>query len=159
LFSVHFPKLFRVLDRLSGDPDLAADLAQETFVRLYRRGALPESPASWLITVAMNLYRNAASKQTRRLRLLTRHRSAESLSDPEPSPDRSVSASEARARVRAALGSLPEREQRLLLLRAEGFSYRDIAEALRMNPASVGTLLARAKVAFREVYEEACDAP
>jgi len=34
LYEAHFPRLFRYLDRLSGDPALSADLAQEAFVRL-----------------------------------------------------------------------------------------------------------------------------
>ena len=59
---------------------------------------------------------------------------------------------EARDRVRAALARLPERECRMLLLCAEGYRYRDIAAALNINEASVGTLLARAKRAFRDAY-------
>lgn len=54
---------------------------------------------------------------------------------------------------------MTERDQQLLLLRAEGYSYRDIAVALELNEASVGVLLARAKRAFREKYEEVFDAP
>jgi RNA polymerase sigma-70 factor (ECF subfamily) len=54
---------------------------------------------------------------------------------------------------------MPERERSLLLLRAEGYSYRDMAAALDLNEASVGTLLARAKKMFREFYEETIDAP
>jgi len=42
----------------------------------------------------------------------------------------------------------------MLLLRAEGYSYREIASALQLNEPSVGTLLARAKRAFREAYEK-----
>src|SRR5688572_18862169 len=57
-FDAEYRRLFRYLDRLSGDPDVAADLAQETFVRLYQRGSLPDRPAAWLLTVAMNLFRN-----------------------------------------------------------------------------------------------------
>lgn len=153
LFDAHFPRLFRYLDRLSGEPDLAADLAQEAFVRLYRRGSSPDAPAAWLITVATNLFRNARSKHARRLRLLTADRGAAVLADPPPAPGQVAEESEARGRVRAALDRLDEREQRLLLLRAEGYSYRDLAVALDLNEASVGTLLARAKRAFREVYE------
>ena len=48
---------------------------------------------------------------------------------------------------------LPERERQLLLLRAEGYSYRDLARALDLEESSVGTLLARAKRAFRDRYE------
>jgi DNA-directed RNA polymerase specialized sigma24 family protein len=45
-----------------------------------------------------------------------------------------------------------------LLLRAEGYSYRDIAAALELNEASVGTLLARAKQSFLQYYEADADA-
>ena len=47
----------------------------------------------------------------------------------------------------------------MLLLQAEGYRYREIAAALGLNEASVGVLLARARHAFRQVYEEASDAP
>jgi RNA polymerase sigma-70 factor (ECF subfamily) len=57
--------------------------------------------------------------------------------------------------VRSALDRLSPRDQELLLLRAEGYSYRDLADVLSLNEASVGTLLARAKRAFETAYEEA----
>jgi RNA polymerase sigma-70 factor (ECF subfamily) len=158
LFDVHFPRLYRYLDRLSGEPDLAADVAQEAFVKLYRRGAMPDSPEAWLISVALNLFRNARSSRSRRGRLLTQVRSEGVLADPPPSPDQAVLAEESRLRVRRAIDRLPERERRLLLLRAEGYSYRDVATALELNEASVGTLLARARQSFRECYED-LDAP
>jgi RNA polymerase sigma-70 factor (ECF subfamily) len=159
LFRVHFPRLYRYLDRVSGEPDLAADLAQETFVRLYRRGSPPDSPEAWLVTVANNLFRNARSKRSRQLRLLTSRRAEDLVADPPPSPAQAAETAESRHRVRVAIDRLPERERRMLLLRAEGYSYRDIALALELNEASVGTLLARAKRAFRDSYEEAFDAP
>lgn len=159
LFNAHFHRVYRYLDRLSGEPDLAADLTQEAFVRLYRRGAAPDAPVAWLITVATNLFRNARSTRARRTRLLTTARGAALVADPPPSPAQAVDAAEAGRRVREALDRLPDRERRLLLLRAEGYSYRDIAIALELNDASVGTLLARAKRAFRTAYGDAADAP
>jgi RNA polymerase sigma-70 factor (ECF subfamily) len=53
---------------------------------------------------------------------------------------------------------MPERERQMLLLRAEGYSYKDIAEALSLQETSVGVLLARAKRAFLAVYEDRSDA-
>jgi RNA polymerase sigma-70 factor (ECF subfamily) len=41
----------------------------------------------------------------------------------------------------------------LLLARHSGFSYAEVAAALNLNPASVGTLLARAERRFKEVYQ------
>jgi RNA polymerase sigma-70 factor (ECF subfamily) len=158
LFDAHHPRLFRYLDRLSGEPDLANDLVQETFVRLYRRGSLPDSPEAWLITVAMNLFRNARVKRTRRRGLLTLARAQAVLADP-PATDDAAGAADERVRVRVALERLRERERQLLLLHAEGYRYSEIATALDLNEASVGTLLARARRAFREVWEEASHAP
>jgi RNA polymerase sigma-70 factor, ECF subfamily len=159
LFHSHFHRLVRYLDRLSGDPELASDLAQESFIKLHRRGALPDHPEAWLITVAMNLFRNARSTAARRRRLLTAARVEVSLGDAPPSPGQLLEGAAEAERVRAAIDRLGERERQLLLLRAEGYGYREIAAALDLNVASVGTLLARAKRAFREAYEGHVHAP
>lgn len=159
LFQANFPRLFRFLDRLTGEPDLAADLAQEAFVKLYSRGALPDRPEAWLVTVALNLLRNAKSTARRHVRLLTPARAEGAHSDPGPAPDQAAEAEAARQRVRATIDRLPERERELLLLSAEGYSYRDMAATLELNEASVGVLLARARAAFRALYGGASDAP
>jgi RNA polymerase sigma-70 factor (ECF subfamily) len=159
VFDANFARLFRYLDRLSGEPDLAADLAQEAFVRLYRRGSLPDSPQAWLISVAMNLFRNDRAKSSRRRRLLTAARGTQAHSDPPPAPDQAAVAAETRRRVRETIERMPERERQLLLLRAEGYSYREIAMGLGLNDASVGTLLARARRMFHETYEGYPDEP
>lgn len=158
LFRANHDRLFRFLDRQGGDPELAADVVQEAFVRLYGRGTLPENPEAWLISVALNLFRNARSQRSRRLRLLSVERGKRITGDPPPPPDQAAVVGETRERVRAALERLPVRERQLLLLRAEGYAYRDIARALELNEASVGTLLARAKQAFRDVYQESAHA-
>jgi RNA polymerase sigma-70 factor (ECF subfamily) len=158
LFDVHFQRLYRYLGRLSGEWDLAADLAQEAFVRLYRRGSLPEAPRAWLTTVAMNLLRNARTTHSRRRRLLSLVHGGGVHAGP-PSPESAAARDDVRRRVRTAIERLPDRDRRLLLLRAEGYSYRDIAAALQLNEASVGTLLARARRGFRAIYEGGFDAP
>jgi RNA polymerase sigma factor (sigma-70 family) len=152
LFDAHFHHILRFLDRMSGDPDLAADLAQETFIRLFRRGAVPDSPEAWLITVAMNLFRNASTRKARRKRLLAGRAGRIWHGDPPPSPERELEGDRTRHRVRAALDRLSERERSLLLLRAEGYSYRDLGRALGIKDASVGKLLSRARERFRETY-------
>jgi RNA polymerase sigma-70 factor (ECF subfamily) len=159
VFEANFSRLYRYLDRLSGEPELAADLAQEAFVRLYRRGSLPDTPEAWLITVAMNLFRNARTTQRRRRRLLTVDRAARAHADPPASADDLAAAEETRRLVRSTVDAMPERERRLLLLHAEGFSYREIAAGLELHEASVGTLLARARALFRERFQEHADAP
>lgn len=157
LFEAEFPRLYRYLGRLSGDPDLAADLAQESFVRLFRRGSMPDHPGPWLVTVAMNLFRNNRAMSSRRGRLLTVARAEASLGDPPSQPDQP--GSEEVERVRLALEQLDQRDRELLLLRSEGYSYRELATALSLHEPSIGTLLVRAKRAFREAYDNVAAAP
>lgn len=158
LYDAHFARVYRYMDRLSGDPDLAADIAQETFIKLYQRGSIPDTPGAWLVTVAMNLFRNAHATQARRRHLLNVVPDAAMFADRavETAPSAETRALE--VRVRRALERVPERDRHLLLLRAEGYSYREIAAALQIQESSVGTLLARAKRAFRDNYEARADA-
>ena len=158
LFASQFQRVYRVLQRLSGEPDVAADIAQEAFVRLHERGVLPEEPPAWLLTVALNQFRNRASTRSRRLRLLTAERAANVLGDPPASPAEGIGETALKTRVRVALTTLTERDRRLLLLCAEGYRYREIAAVLGLNEASVGTLLSRAKRAFRDAYGDDEDA-
>ena len=59
---------------------------------------------------------------------------------------------ERRVRVRSVLGALKPREAQLLLLRASGLAYRELAQTLGIGPASVGTLLARAEAEFERRF-------
>ena len=159
LFDESFEPLYRYLNRLSGDHDLASELAQEAFVRLYGRRSLPDDPRAWLFTVATNLFRNTKTKRGNRARLLTLQRGLWAHSDPVRAPDEESEAEEARRRVRLALEALKDREKSLLLLAAEGYSYREISAILGLREGSVGTFLRRAKEVFRAAYKEAPNAP
>ncbi len=58
-----------------------------------------------------------------------------------------------RQKVLQAVGCLPERQRRLLLLRElEGLSYAQIGEAMGISPSKVGKLLHRARLRFRQAY-------
>jgi RNA polymerase sigma-70 factor (ECF subfamily) len=153
-FTAGFPRLFRFLHRLTGDADLAADLAQEAFVRLHSRGSMPDEPSAWLISVALNQFRNTRTTGTRRRRLLTTFRAEAVMADAAAVPGVELEAEERRAQVRRALDRLTERDRQLLLLHAESYRYREIAAALELNESSIGTLLARAKRAFLEASEQ-----
>ncbi|MBI4543965.1 MAG: sigma-70 family RNA polymerase sigma factor [Gemmatimonadetes bacterium] len=144
-----YPSLFRYLHRLTGDEDVAADLAQEAFLRLLRQ-PLPEDEAKpWLFTVATNLVRDGVRKTVRRQRLLEAVRVG-----PVPAlrPDETMERDEEIRAVRSALLQLPARDREILLMREEGFKYGDIARAVGVASSSVGTLLARAVRRFSEAY-------
>jgi DNA-directed RNA polymerase specialized sigma24 family protein len=61
---------------------------------------------------------------------------------------------EQRRNVRAVLAELKPNCARLLLLRNAGFSYRELAQVLEINPASVGKLLLRSMADFEQKYRE-----
>ena len=56
--------------------------------------------------------------------------------------------------MRAALERLDARDRELLLMREEGFSYKDMAESVGVRATSIGTLLARAQKRFTDVWTE-----
>lgn len=152
LFDDQFPPLYRYCLRMTGEPDVAQDVAQEAFVRLVRddvRGPVPALKA-WLFRVAANLVRDRYRVSENRRRLLEIHPVA-----PEPTPDaqRTLEREETVARVRRVLDGLPERDRTLLLMREEGFSYGEIAEEIGVQASSVGTLLARAQRRFADAFQ------
>jgi RNA polymerase sigma-70 factor (ECF subfamily) len=144
LFDQHHESLHRYLARLTGDPDLAADAAQEAFVRLLEQEPPPEEPRPWLFRVAVNVVRDTA-RATKRHRMLQMDGRAQGVHGDRPrSPEGVVSRETARQLMGAALGALSEKERQALLMREEGFKHREIAEMLGTTTGSIGTLLRRA---------------
>ncbi len=151
-FHDHNAPLFRYVNRLLGDADVAADVVQESFVRLLRHPMPDVEVRRWLFTVATNLVRDHARMETRRQRLLV-----ERYSPPrgDPGPEEMTSRAERVDAVRGALSQLAPRDREMLLMRQEGFRYAEIAEAVGVAPGSVGTLLARALRRFSDALEPA----
>jgi RNA polymerase sigma-70 factor (ECF subfamily) len=145
LVAAHRAAVVRYLARYTGDADLAEDLAQETFVRLYHRPPADRSePRRWLFTVATNLARDAHRVARRRDELARAGAHRLPVADPPPDPAAALEREEVGSRVRSALAALSERDRTILLMREEGFSHREIAEAVGTTTKSVGTLIARA---------------
>jgi RNA polymerase sigma-70 factor (ECF subfamily) len=144
LFAEHHAPLFRYLSRLTGDPDVAEDAAQEAFVKLVERPPAPGETRAWLYRVGTNAAWLALRTRGRRRRLLDAAPERAPVGDAPPAPDAAAEVAEVRARVRAALDALGEKERQILLMQQEGFRYREIAEAVGTTTQSVGTMLARA---------------
>jgi RNA polymerase sigma factor (sigma-70 family) len=142
-FADHHASLYRYLVRFTGDPDLAADAAQEAFARLVERPP-PVVERAWLFRVATNAALEHTRTRRRRWRLLAARPARAPMADPPRDPHELVEASEARDAVTRALATLSEKERTALLMREEGCAHREIAAALGTTTGSVGTLLARA---------------
>lgn len=98
----------------------------------------------WLFTVATNLARDALRSTRRRSRLADHGRERLPMADPAPDPGVLAERAELARIVRQALETLTERDRTILLMREEGFTHREIAEAVGTTTKSVGTLVARA---------------
>jgi RNA polymerase sigma-70 factor, ECF subfamily len=138
-----------MLTRRTGDRDRAEDLAQEVFLRALE--APPQNPKPWLFAVALNLARDEGRRDVRQGRKLELLR-GEALDVAAPAPDEGLEVSEQRAAVRGALAQLTEQDRSALLLKAEGFSYEEIASALGLARGAIGTTLARARRRLVEAY-------
>jgi RNA polymerase sigma-70 factor, ECF subfamily len=144
LFQQHYDGLYRYLVRLTGDGDLAADAAQEAFVRLVERPPQDRHVRAWLYAVATNVVRDTARARTRWLTLLTASPDRAPMGGMGARADEAVESAERRQAVRAALDRLSWKERTVLLMREEGFAHHEIAEAVGTTTGSVGTMIARA---------------
>jgi RNA polymerase sigma-70 factor (ECF subfamily) len=160
LFQQHWSRLCAVLYRLVGDWAEAEDLALETFVKLYRQPpSANDNPGGWLYRVATNMGLNALRSRQRR----SRYEQEAGRLDVEPSqpldPAAAVESAQEREQVRETLRRMKPRSAQALLLRHSGLSYAEIAAALDVSPASVGTLLARAEQEFEKQYQKQTERP
>jgi RNA polymerase sigma-70 factor (ECF subfamily) len=155
VFRLQYPRLVGMLARITGDRGRAEELASEVFCKLSSRPALfrPENNLDgWLHRTAVNLALDALRMEARRRRNeqsavaeVARHSGGD-----DPLAD--MLRAEQRIRVQAVLAALKPVSARLLLLRHAGFSYGELADTLRIKPASVGKLLARAAAEFEKRY-------
>ncbi len=152
VFRSDYPRIARAVTRIIGDPARAEDLAVEAFWRLWRTPqAQGDTAGGWLYRTAVRLALDELRRRARRARyepLLTFFARA------PRTPDDLFSTGEEQGQVRAVLAGMAPRQAELLLLRSDGLPYEDLAATLSINPASVGTLLSRAKAAFRKEYEK-----
>jgi RNA polymerase sigma factor (sigma-70 family) len=143
-FEEHYDPLYRYLVRLTGDPDAAADAAQEAFIRLIEHRPDGRQVKAWLFRVATNLIRDGSRVRRRRIELLQSYPDRIPMGDAPEEPDRALELKERQAVVRSALDVLSPRDRTLLLMREEGFSHQEIAKAVGTTTKSVGSMIARA---------------
>jgi RNA polymerase sigma-70 factor (ECF subfamily) len=152
-FRDHYPRIVGVLTRLTGNGAEAEEIASDVLCKLARRPRLTESDhlPAWLYRVAINAGLDAVRANSRRRRREERAgREDEATSGPGALD--SLLRQERCARVRSVLALLKPRDAELLLLRADGMPYRELAAVVEVQPGSVGSLLARAEAEFERKY-------
>ncbi len=157
-------QVYRVAYRLVGDPDLAEDVAQETFLSAWKglsrfRGG---SFRAWILQIAANAARDLLRRQRRRPAL-----SLDAFETPPPnqplpartssSPEAAALSGELAACLEAALRELPEPFRAAVILRdVEGLTYQEIAQILDVPLGTVRSRIARGRLALREAVRRLC---
>ena len=145
----HYPRITRVIARVVKDPARAEELAVDVFVRLWREPkAHGGQTPGWLYRTAVRHGLDDLRRVTRRARYEPLLR----LAGGGSSPEEAAAAGQEHGRVRLTLLALRRGQAMLLVLRGHGLSYDELADAAGVTPSSVGTLLRRAREAFRKEY-------
>ncbi|HYL61974.1 MAG TPA: sigma-70 family RNA polymerase sigma factor [Candidatus Methylomirabilis sp.] len=157
VFLANYGRVVSVLRRIVGDHGRAEDLANEVFLKLHQQ-ALPTSGidnvGGWLYRTATNLGIDELRASARRHRYEHAAARAEiKEAAAESALDQSLRR-ETQKRVRFVLAELKPVQAQLLLLRAWGNSYKELAEILELEPGTIGTRLIRAESAFEQKYVE-----
>jgi RNA polymerase sigma-70 factor (ECF subfamily) len=149
IFRAQYERIARVIAGVIRDPARAEELAVEVFLKWSRNPkAQGENAEGWLYRTAMRTGLDELRRQTRR----SRYESVLDFVRRTPSPHEVLTAREEQQRVRLVLSVLDQRQAELVLFRSQGLSYEELASALDLKPASIGTLLSRAQQAFRKEY-------
>ena len=150
-----WPKIYGVLFRITGDQAEAEDLALETFRRLYRKPpSNRDNLNGWLYRVAVNLGFNALRSHKRRIQCEKQVGTFALGKDVIQGPEDEAERAERRHEVQQILAQMKPRSAQMLVLRHSGLNYSEIAAALKVNPSSVGKMLARAADEFKKLYHQ-----
>jgi RNA polymerase sigma-70 factor, ECF subfamily len=163
LFDKHKKRVINYCFRYCGNAAVAEELAQETFMRVYKAAKRYRPKArftTWLYKIATNVCLNEIRKPAYRnpmesLDEVTASNQpsdiGRSASGSEP-PDALLEESEKHAMVQDAIKQLPEQQRAALLLRInEEFSYREIGLQINRPEGHVKTLIYRGRQQLKKI--------
>lgn len=150
--------------RLTGNAEDAADVAADTFVRLYTSlGSFKghSSFVTWLYRVVTNIYLDSRKrKRVRQTQSLDEVIDLEESTvqrqydDDSPTPHEIAEQRERTAALQQAISSLPEFQRVMIVMyHVDGMAYEEIAEALQLPIGTVKSRLNRARLALRKKLE------
>jgi RNA polymerase sigma-70 factor (ECF subfamily) len=155
-------RVYSLCLRMLGDPDAAADVAQDTFISAYKnlnrfRGGIFRA---WILRIATNACYDALRARKRRPAVSLNAAFGDDdengggfdLPDPAESPDDAAQRRELGAAINTAIAQLPE-EQRIVVILSDvqGLPYEEIAEVTNANLGTVKSRLSRGRARLRDI--------
>lgn len=150
-----------------GDEHEASDVAQESFIKAYRKLSELQDPRSfkaWLRTLTRSTALDARRRRRSELSLdpgmddSNDEGESESKLEPlsrEASPEALSLDRELRAEIRSRVAQLPESQREVVILKyLDGLSYEEIAERTNSTAASVESRLHRARERLRGLFKD-----
>jgi RNA polymerase sigma-70 factor, ECF subfamily len=149
LFDQLQDRLLRYLLSLGLPAAEGEEIVQETFLALFQhlqRGKPRHNLRGWVFQVAHNLALKQRNATRRSREKLAEH--GWTSADRAPDPEQQLATNQRHMRLASILQALPEQDRRCLSLRAEGLTYREIAQVLEMSLGSVSLSLGRSLARF-----------
>jgi RNA polymerase sigma-70 factor (ECF subfamily) len=153
-FREQYPAVVRIAFGVVQDAQTAQDVAQDVFISAFQRFGDPgdsDQARAWVRVAAAHTALNVIRGERRR----SRRQQLSGVEVPPTGPEETVLDRESRAEVRQALSRLPRRAATVLVLRHNGLSYAEVAEAMNVKVGHVGTMLRRAEKALRKELQNA----
>lgn len=148
IYRQYYSTVYKNILYFTGDTHTAEDLTQETFIKLYNSPPEHTNIVGWLTRVSANLSYN-----------YLRNRKARSSKEGVfLGEDEGISIEDAAIKnceiesIRKALDNIADRDRMCLLLKYSGYKYDEIADIIKVNKVSVGSMIARAQARFKEYY-------
>ncbi len=150
LFAQHHAEIYAYLVRMVRDPDLAADLTQDAFVKAYRAYDVlgkPENARAWLYQIAHRV----AIDELRRRKIIRFVPFAGETRGAAPSAERLAMDARLSGELARALARIPERQRAALLLaEVHDLSGLELAAVLGVSHVAARALLTRARESLRQ---------
>lgn len=152
LYDRHVDRVYRLAYRLAGDPDLAMDFTQDTFIRAFDRLASYRGDAAfstWLTAVATSVSLNG-------LRKLKRFRERETdLEHGDKVASKRSSEPDLKERLSREIDRLPLGYRTVFVMHdVEGYTHEEIGTALGVETGTSKAQLSRARAKLREALAD-----
>lgn len=161
----HSQKAFQFAYKLTREPEQAADVVSEAFIRIYN--AMPNFKgqsqfSTWMYRILTNCFldikKKEKNKQTVSLDLPPKAGDSSvewQIESDDPQPDADIERMERDAMIQSALNQLPEYQRVMIVMfHTEMLSYEEISDALNTPIGTVKSRLNRARMQLRDLLKE-----